>query len=183
MIISVYFTHHAPVLWNYLPKQLRQPSTPPSLGTATDSSPLLALSSHHFTLNSKPFYLNNPFLLSLVCTNSCRFSGPLTLLTVFISQSFSPCRSFSHRSSTPVSVNKPLSVVAAWQALCRHSKSSHWSSFTMVSGAIIIIIIMIFEGVFLLLITLIKVYVIKLFINKLTTTNYININSYCIKVY
>jgi len=24
------------------------------------------------------FFLNNPFLLSLVCTNSCRFSGPLT---------------------------------------------------------------------------------------------------------
>jgi len=91
--------------------------------------------------------VNNPFLLSLVCTNSCRFSGPLTLLTVFISQSFSPCRSFSHRSSTPLSVKKPPSVIAAWQALCRsdcrHSKSPHWSSFTMVSGAIIIIIIII----------------------------------------
>jgi len=31
-----------------------------------------------FTLNTKRFYLNNPFLLSLICTNSCRFSGPLT---------------------------------------------------------------------------------------------------------
>jgi len=85
----------------------------------------------------------NPFLLSLVCTNSCRLSGLSTLLTVFIScaQSFSPCRSFPHRSSTPVSVNEPPSVIAAWQALYRHSKSPHWSSFTMVSGAIIIIII------------------------------------------
>jgi len=31
-----------------------------------------------FTLNSKLFSLNNPFLLNLVCTNSCRFSGSLT---------------------------------------------------------------------------------------------------------
>jgi len=30
------------------------------------------------TLNSKLFSLNNTFFLSLVCTNSCRFSGPLT---------------------------------------------------------------------------------------------------------
>jgi len=92
-----------------------------------------------FTLNSKFFFLINPFLLSLVCTNYCRFSRPLTLLTVFISQSFSPCRSFSHRSATQVSVNKPPSVIAAWQAICMHSKSPHWSSFTTVSGAIIII--------------------------------------------
>jgi len=41
------FTHHAPVLWNSLTKQLRQPSAPPSLGTATDSSSPLALSLHH----------------------------------------------------------------------------------------------------------------------------------------
>jgi len=56
----------------------------------------------------------------------------------FSSQSFSLCRSFSPRSSTPVSVNKPPSVLAAWQALYRHSKSPHSSSFTMLSGAIII---------------------------------------------
>jgi len=62
--------------------------------TATDSSPLLSLSSHQFHSKLETFLLNNPFLLSLVCTNSCRFSGSLTLLTVFISQSFSPCRSF-----------------------------------------------------------------------------------------
>jgi len=37
------FTHHAPVLWNSLHKQLRQPSAPPSLGLAPDSSPLLAV--------------------------------------------------------------------------------------------------------------------------------------------
>jgi len=40
-----------------------------------------------------------------------------------------------------VSVNKLPSVLAAWQALYRHSKSPHWYSLTMVSGAIIIIII------------------------------------------
>jgi len=98
-----------------------------------------------FTLNSKRFSLNNPFFLSLVCTNSCRFSGPLTLLTVFIPQSFLLCRSFLPRSSIcPVSVNKPPSVIAAWQALYRHSKSPHWSSLKMVSRAFIIIIIIIF---------------------------------------
>jgi len=41
------FTHHAPVLWHSLPKQLRHPSASPSHGTAIDSS-LLALSSHQF---------------------------------------------------------------------------------------------------------------------------------------
>jgi len=41
------FTHRVPVLWNSIPKQLRQPSTPASLVTATDSTPpLIALSSH-----------------------------------------------------------------------------------------------------------------------------------------
>jgi len=40
------FTHHAPVLWNSLPKQLRQPSTPQSLGTTTDCNALFAHSSH-----------------------------------------------------------------------------------------------------------------------------------------
>jgi len=38
----------------------------------------------------------------------------------------------------PVSVNKPPSVIAVWQALYRHSKSPHWSSLAMVSGANII---------------------------------------------
>jgi len=73
-----------------------------------------------FTLNSKTFFLNNPFLLSLVCTNSCQFSGPLTLLPVFILQSFSPCRSFSHRSSTPVSNTLcclPVSSASAERAM------------------------------------------------------------------
>jgi len=42
------FTHRAPVLWNSLLKQLRQPSAPPTHGIATVSSPLLALSSHQF---------------------------------------------------------------------------------------------------------------------------------------
>jgi len=62
------------------------------------------------TLNSKRFSMHNPFLLSLVCTNSCRFSGPWTYLTVFISLSFSLFRSFSPRSFTPVSVNKPSCI-------------------------------------------------------------------------
>jgi len=34
------------------------------------------------------------------------------------------CRSFSPRSFTAVSVNKPLSVIAAWQALCIYVYSS-----------------------------------------------------------
>jgi len=54
------FTHHAPVLWNSLPKQLRQPSAPPSLGTATESS-LLALSSHQFHSKLKTFLFEQSF--------------------------------------------------------------------------------------------------------------------------
>jgi len=40
-----------------------------------------------------------------------------------------------------MSVNKPPSVLAARQALYRHSKSHHSSSLSKLSGAIIIIII------------------------------------------
>jgi len=47
-ITDISFTHHAPVLWNSLPKQLHHPSAPPSHVTATDSSLLLALSSQQF---------------------------------------------------------------------------------------------------------------------------------------
>jgi len=43
------------ILWNSLPKQLRQPSAPPSLGAATDSTPLRALSSHQFHFKLKTF--------------------------------------------------------------------------------------------------------------------------------
>jgi len=55
------FTHHAPVLWNSLPKQLRQPSAPPSLVTATDSTPTLALSSLQFHSKLKHFLLEQSF--------------------------------------------------------------------------------------------------------------------------
>jgi len=81
-VTNRYFTHHAPVLWNYLPKQLPLPSAPPSHGTAADSTPPLALSSHQF------HSVLVTILFSLVFrTNSCRFSGHLTKQTVFISQS------------------------------------------------------------------------------------------------
>jgi len=56
-----YFTHHAPVLWNSLPKQLRQPSALPTLGTTTDSIPLLALSSHQFRSKLKMFLFEQSF--------------------------------------------------------------------------------------------------------------------------
>jgi len=57
------FIHHAlAVLWNSLPKQLRQPSAPrSSLGTATDSSPLLTLSSHQFHSKLKTFLFEQSF--------------------------------------------------------------------------------------------------------------------------
>jgi len=55
------FTLHCPVLWNFLHKQLRQPSAPPSLGTAPDSS-LLALSSHQFHSKLKSFLFEQTFL-------------------------------------------------------------------------------------------------------------------------
>jgi len=59
------FTHHTPVLWNSLSNQLWQPLLPQSLRTTTDSTPLLALSSHQFHSKVKPFSLINSFLLSL----------------------------------------------------------------------------------------------------------------------
>jgi len=55
------FTHHAHVLWNSLPKQLRQPSAPPSLGSAIDSTPPLALSSHQFDSKLKTFLFEQSF--------------------------------------------------------------------------------------------------------------------------
>jgi len=52
--------YHVPVLWNSLPKQLRQPSAPPSYVAATDSS-LLALSSHLFHSKLKTFLFEQSF--------------------------------------------------------------------------------------------------------------------------
>jgi len=53
------FTHHAPVLWNSLPK-LRQPSASPSRGTATNFS-ILTLSSHQFHSELKTFLFEQSF--------------------------------------------------------------------------------------------------------------------------
>jgi hypothetical protein len=57
------FTHHAPVLWNSLPKQLRQPSSHRSLDNQTDSdpTPLFALSSNQFHSKLKTFLFNQSF--------------------------------------------------------------------------------------------------------------------------
>ena len=55
------FTHHAPVLWNSLPKQLRQPFTHQSLSNPNDSTPCLALSSHQFHSKLKTFLFNQSF--------------------------------------------------------------------------------------------------------------------------
>ena len=55
------FTHHAPVLWNSLPKQLGQPFTHQLLGNPSDSTPCLALSSHQFHSKLKTFLFNKSF--------------------------------------------------------------------------------------------------------------------------
>ena len=55
------FTHHAPVLWNSLPKQLRQPSVHESPCPATDCIPLLALSPHQFHSKLKTFLFDKSF--------------------------------------------------------------------------------------------------------------------------
>jgi hypothetical protein len=55
------FTYYAPVLWNSLPKQLRLPSMHLSLGTPTDSTSLLALSSHQFHSKLKTFLFDQSF--------------------------------------------------------------------------------------------------------------------------
>jgi len=78
--------HHAPLLWIIL-----YPNNCGNLRRLHHSSLILLLhlpcSRISFTLNSKPSSLNNPFLLSLL-HQLLSFSGPLTYLTVFISQSF-----------------------------------------------------------------------------------------------
>jgi len=55
------FTHHAPVLWNSVPKQLRQPSRPQSLDTTTDSTTILALFSHQFHSKLRAFLFEQSF--------------------------------------------------------------------------------------------------------------------------
>jgi len=55
------FTHHATVIWNSLPKQLRQPSALQSLGNTTDSTTLLALSSHQFHSKLQTFLFDQSF--------------------------------------------------------------------------------------------------------------------------
>jgi len=55
------FTHYAPVLWNTLPKQLRQLSSPQSSLTLSDSAPLLALSSGRFHSKLKTFLFRQSF--------------------------------------------------------------------------------------------------------------------------
>jgi len=94
------FTHHPPVLWNSRPKQLQQPSAPPSCGTATDSSPLLALSSHQFHSRLKTFLFEQSFPPWPCLHQLLSVLWPPDLANVFISQSFSLCRSFSPRAST-----------------------------------------------------------------------------------
>jgi len=85
--------------------------------------------------NSKIFFLNNPFLLSLL------HQLLSVLMAPWPSKQFSLCRSFSPRSSTPVSLNKRPTIIPAWQALYRRYKPPHSSSLRMLSEAIIIIII------------------------------------------
>jgi len=55
------FTHHAPVLWNTLPRHFRQPTPHQSLLTLTDSTPLLALSSSQFHSKLKTFLFDQSF--------------------------------------------------------------------------------------------------------------------------
>jgi len=77
-----------------------------------------------FTLNSKRFSLNNPFLSCLHQLLSVLWPFDLANgfhLTVIFTLSFI-FTSFIY----PVPVNKPPSVIAAWQALFRYSKSPHW---------------------------------------------------------
>lgn len=97
----------------------------------------LPLPSHHasFTLKSTLFFFSNLFLLSLFYPTSA-FSGLPTMLTVFISLSFSLFNIIHLHliHFMPVSVNKPPTVLALWQALYRHSKSpSHLHYFHFMS--------------------------------------------------
>ena len=55
------FTHHAPLLWNNLPKQLRQPTPRHSHISLSESTPLLALSSSQFHSKLKTFLFDKSF--------------------------------------------------------------------------------------------------------------------------
>jgi len=77
------FTHHAPLLWHALPKQLWQPSAPPSHGTTTVSSTVatVALSSHQFhskTQNISCGTILSSQLVLFAPTPVGSWSGPLT---------------------------------------------------------------------------------------------------------
>jgi len=130
--------HFAFMCWRAVKQSIeRKPFLLPSLASSQSLSQCSLLSSQTKFSNFIP-----PWSL-LLRTVSSPHIPPKNTPTIVLS-SFSlvsedeVSRIISH---SYLSVNKPPSVIAAWQALCRHSKSPHWSSFTMVSGAIIIIII------------------------------------------
>jgi hypothetical protein len=61
-LINRSFTHHAPVLWNDLPKNLRQPTMPcHSHPNETDFTPPLALSSSQFHSQLKKVLFHRSF--------------------------------------------------------------------------------------------------------------------------
>jgi len=60
-----------------LPKQLRQPSALPPFGTTADSTPLLALSSHHFHSKLKTFLFEVWTILSSLVLFAPTFFGSL----------------------------------------------------------------------------------------------------------
>jgi len=93
--------------------------------TTTDSTTQLALSLHQFHSKLKTFLFNLLFCLhQILSVDRSLDLANIMSITVFISLSFSLCSSFSPRSFTPVSGNKPPSVISACcQDLYRHSKS------------------------------------------------------------
>jgi len=104
----------------------------PSLSTATDHSPPLASPHISFTLNSKHFSLNNPFLLSLL-HQLLAVLWPLDLANGFHLAVIFHFVVHFHLVHLPQCLWISLpSVIADWQALYRHTKSppdlhSQWS--------------------------------------------------------
>jgi len=96
---------------------------------------ILAIWSHQIRMTAKILQSGNILLKDKLTITLCYFGKNYLLLSNIIY--------FMHTVLIIMDVSYGCypSVIAAWQALCRHSKSPHWSSFTMVSGAIIIIII------------------------------------------
>ena len=117
------FTHLAPVLWNNLPKQLRQLTPHPDLSIFT--APLCLYLHLSFMRNSKRSYSTDHFLHSLLhypphVSSLVQRHGNFPSSLIHFDCYHSPSQ-----HALLVSENKPPSVIAVLVSFYGHSESSH----------------------------------------------------------